>query len=113
MRGTLGHPFSQHVFINIMTSERVTERGGGKQCGRVALWMTRRGGALVTGSPEARSYPKVLLSGLATCGFCGQTPASRPRGDGEPAYVCASHLGGCRNIRVLAGDFRTGPDREC
>ena len=31
--------------------------------------------------------------------------SSRPRGDGRPAYVCATDLGGCGKIRVLAADF--------
>jgi len=45
------------------------------------------------------------LSGIATCGLCGHTLVSRPKGDGQPCYVCASDQGGCGKIRVLANDF--------
>ena len=60
---------------------------------------------LIKGRTTGRSYPKKLLSGIATCGLCGHSLASRPRGDGMPAYVCATDLGGCGKIRVLARDF--------
>jgi hypothetical protein len=61
--------------------------------------------ALIKGRATGRTYPKTLLSGIVTCGLCGHTLASRPRGDGRPAYVCATDLGGCGKIRILAADF--------
>ena len=52
-----------------------------------------------------RSYGRTLLSGIATCGLCGHTLASRPKGTGKPGYVCARDLGGCGKIVIHAPDF--------
>jgi hypothetical protein len=52
-----------------------------------------------------RSYGRTLLSGIATCGLCGHTLASRPKGTGKPGYVCARDLGGCGKIVIQAPDF--------
>jgi site-specific DNA recombinase len=108
LRGTLGHRFSPQVVTRIMTSEWVV----GRRAGRQARWPAildeqtwRLVSALVKGRATGRSYPKKLLSGIATCGLCGHSLASRPRGDGKHAYVCATDLGGCGKIRVLARDF--------
>ena len=108
LRGTRGRPFSPRVVTKILTSDWVAGRRGGKR----AMWPAildeetwRLVGALIRGRATGRTYPKTLLSGIVTCGLCGHTLASRPRGDGRPAYVCATDLGGCGKIRVLAADF--------
>ena len=108
LRGTRGRPFSPQVVARIMSSEWVVGRRGGRQAQWPAIldeetW--RLVAALIRGRAKGRSYPKTLLSGIATCGLCGHILASRPRGDGRPAYVCATDLGGCGKIRVLAADF--------
>ena len=108
LRGTLGHRISPQVVTRIMTSEWVA----GRRAGRQARWPAildegtwRLVGALVKSRATGKAYPKKLLSGIATCGLCGHSLASRPRGDGKHAYVCATDLGGCGKIRVLAADF--------
>ena len=108
LRGSRGRPFSPHVVAKIVSSEWVV----GRRAGKPAQWPAvldeqtwRTVSALVKGRATGRSYPKTLLSGIATCGLCGHTLASRPRGDGKPAYVCATDLGGCGKIRILAADF--------
>lgn len=108
LRGTRGRPFSPHVVAKIVSSEWVV----GRRAGKPAQWPAvldeqtwRTVSALIKGRATGRSYPKTLLSGIATCGLCGHTLVSRPRGDGRPAYVCATDLGGCGKIRVLATHF--------
>lgn len=55
-----------------------------------------------TTATYSRSY--LLTGGLAICGVCGAKLVSRPRGDHERCYVCASGPGfyGCGKIRRLA-----------
>ena len=60
---------------------------------------------IVKARATGRSYPRTLFSGIAICALCGHTLASRPKADGQPAYVCATDLGGCGKIRVTARDF--------
>jgi DNA invertase Pin-like site-specific DNA recombinase len=108
LRGTRGRPFSPHVISNMMSSEWVVGRRGGKraQWPRVLDEQTwRLVSAIVKGRATGRSYPRTLLSGIATCALCGHTLASRPKDDGKPAYVCASDLGGCGRIRIVAAGF--------
>ena len=95
LRGTRGRPFSPHVVAKIISSEWVV----GRRAGKPAQWPAvldeqtwRAVSALIKGRATGRSYPKTLLSGIATCGLCGHTLASRPRGDGKPAYVCATDI---------------------
>jgi hypothetical protein len=61
--------------------------------------------AVIKSRATGRSYPRTLLSSIATCEVCGHTLASRPKGEGKPAYVCARDLGGCGRIVILATDF--------
>jgi hypothetical protein len=92
----------------MMSSEWVVGRRGGKraQWPRVLDEQTwRLVSAIVKGRATGRSYPRTLLSGIATCALCGHTLASRPKDDGKPAYVCASDLGGCGRIRIVAAGF--------
>ncbi len=108
LRGTRGHRFSPHVVATILSSEWVVGRRQGKQARWPAIldeetW--RLVSALVKGRATGRSYPRTLLGGIATCGLCGHTLSSRPKADGKPAYVCATDLGGCGRIRILATDF--------
>jgi hypothetical protein len=62
-------------------------------------------GAVIKGRSTGRAYPRTLLSGIATCGVCGHTLASRPKADGQPAYVCATDLRGCGKIRIMSPYF--------
>ena len=91
-----------------MTAEWVV----GRRAGKPAQWPAildeetwRLVGAVVKSRETGRSYPRVLLSGIATCGLCGHVLVSRPKAGGTPAYVCATDLGGCGKIRVIAADF--------
>ena len=104
-RAGLGPP---QVVTSIMTAEWVA----GRRAGKPAQWPAildeetwRLVGALIRSRATGRSYPRALLSGIATCGLCGHSLASRPKAGGKPAYVCASDLGGCGKIRVIAADF--------
>jgi hypothetical protein len=108
LRGTPGRPFSLQVVSNIMTAEWVV----GRRAGRPAQWPRildedtwRLVGAVIKGRATGRAYPRTLLSGIAVCAPCGHTLASRPKADGKPAYVCATDLGGCGKIRVVAAGF--------
>jgi hypothetical protein len=91
-----------------MTSEWVAGRRGGK----LAQWPAvldeetwRLVSAVIKAKATGRSYARTLLSGIATCGLCGHTLASRPKAEGKAAYVCARDLGGCGKIVILAADF--------
>ena len=108
LRGTRGRPLTPQVVAHIMTSEWVAGRRGG----RPAQWPAvldeetwRLVSAVIKAKATGRSYARTLLSGIATCGLCGHTLASRPKGEGKPAYVCARDLGGCGKIVILAADF--------
>jgi len=108
LRGTRGARFSPQVITSIMTSEWVA----GRRAGKPAQWPAvldeqtwRLVGALIRSRTTGRSYPRALLSGIATCGLCGHSLASRPKAGGTPAYICGSDLGGCGKIRVIAADF--------
>ena len=108
LRGTRGRPFSPIVVTRIMTSEWVV----GKRAGKTAQWPAildehtwRMVSAVIKARATGHSYPRTLLSGMATCALCGHTLSSRPKADGQPAYICGSDLGGCGKIRVLAKPF--------
>ncbi len=108
LRGTRGQPFSSQVVANIMTAEWVVGRRGGRPARWPAIldeetW--RLVVAVIKGRATGRSYGRTLLSGIATCGLCGHTLASRPKATGKPGYVCARDLGGCGEIVIKAVDF--------
>ena len=108
LRGTRGARLSPQVVNGIMTSEWVA----GRRAGKPAQWPAildeqtwRLVGALIRSRVTGRSYPRALLSGIATCGLCGHVLLSRPKAGGKPAYICGSDLGGCGKIRIIAADF--------
>ena len=91
-----------------MSAEWVAGRRGGRPAQWPAIldeetwWLVS---TIVKAKATVRTYPRTLLSGIATCALCSHTLASRPKADGQPAYVCATDLGGCGKIRVTAKDF--------
>jgi DNA invertase Pin-like site-specific DNA recombinase len=108
LRGTRGARLSPQVVNGIMTSEWVA----GRRAGKPAQWPAildeqtwRLVGALIRSRVTGRSYPRALLSGIATCELCGHVLLSRPKAGGKPAYICGSDLGGCGKIRIIAADF--------
>jgi DNA invertase Pin-like site-specific DNA recombinase len=54
--------------------------------------------------PANRTPRRYLLTRLVHCGLCGYEMVSRPRGDGERRYVCATGPGlpGCGGMAILA-----------
>ena len=54
--------------------------------------------------PANRTPRRYLLTRLVRCGLCGYEMVSRPRGDGERRYVCATGPGlpGCGGTAILA-----------
>jgi site-specific DNA recombinase len=108
LRGTRGQPFSSQTVATILTAELVV----GRRAGRPAQWPAildektwRLVVAVIKGRATGRGYGRTLLSGIATCGLCGHTLASRPKATGKPGYVCARDLGGCGKIVIHAPDF--------
>lgn len=50
---------------------------------------------------------RYLLTGLLTCGVCGEPLIARPRGDGRRRYVCARRPGskGCGKLAILSDEL--------
>ena len=53
---------------------------------------------------RSRTPRRYVLSGMIRCGACNEKMVSRPRGNGDRAYVCASGPGrpGCGRLSIAA-----------
>ena len=106
---TMGNSWQPIVVTRGLTSAWIVgRRSNGKQARWPAILdddTQRKVKALLGSRAHGKVYGRTLLSGIATCGLCGHTLASRPKGDGRPCYICGTDLGGCGKIRILAEDF--------
>ena len=111
IKSSIGGPWRTKNLLTVLTKETIVGRRHGKPAQWPAIldentYKTLK--ALATSRKRGRSFPRNLLSGIATCTLCGRPlvhrPIHRPTGNVK-AYHCNADSGGCGRVHIAAAPF--------